>query len=842
MGEVYRAHDPRLDRDVAIKVLTSAVSADPERIRRFEHEARAAAALNHPNILTVHEIGQDATAAPPVPYVVSEVLEGATLREALEAGALPLRKAVDYAGQIANGLAAAHAKGIVHRDVKPENLFVTRDGRLKILDFGLAKLTEGGPVASGTGPSMLATRNFETAAGTVLGTMGYMSPEQLRGQAVDERGDIFSFGTVLYEMLSGRRAFQGATAVDTITASLTSDPPDLSAANASIPPALDRIVRHCLEKTPELRYQSARDIVFALEALSIPTASITATMPAAPGGRRLPRAAVYAAVAVAAAALLAGGGRRLFSSRGSEWGAFRQLTFRHGVLGVARFTPDGRSIAYTAAWEDGRPEIDSLGVSESGGRSMGFADARLLAISPKGEMALLLSSNAITPFLTTGALARGSTMGSAPRPEIDHVVEADYLDDGSLAIVRNIPADRQCQLEYPVGTPLLRSGYLSDLRRSPDGRYLAVIEHTSAGDDRGAAVILDLHGKTIATGPVVDSHRGLAWTPSGDEVWTSAPLLDGTIRALDLRGRSRDVLTLPGRIYLRDIAPNGDLLLEQGTTKMGIVAVSDEGRRERDLSWFDYSFLRGITADGQQVFFDEEGSSVKGYRSFVRSVDGSPALEVGEGYALALSPDKAWMLTQKFVGSGSELWLYPVGPGQARRLSPPGWTPTARAGFFPDGKRIVYMARAGTGAPRIYVQALDGGAPTQVGGDGYTTAVLSPDGRWIGAGSASGGALLPTDGGPAVPVLGFQPKDNALGWTSDGRVYVANAITARGGATLKIETVDPHSGRRTLWREIRSPAIEGLRITRPVITPDGTSWAYGYAETSSNLFLLAAGR
>ncbi|HEV8610295.1 MAG TPA: serine/threonine-protein kinase, partial [Thermoanaerobaculia bacterium] len=258
MGEVYRAKDPRLGREVAIKVLPASFSKDPDRLRRFEHEARAAGVLNHPNITAVYDIGSHDGA----PYVVTELLEGETLRSRLAAGALSARKALDYAIQIARGLAAAHEKGIVHRDLKPENLFVTKDGRVKILDFGLAKLKQ--PEPGTEKETELPTGTMGTEPGVVLGTMGYMSPEQVRGQPADRRSDLFSFGAILYEMLSGQRAFRGDTAADTITAILTKEPPDLSQTNREIHPGLDRILRHCLEKNPEERFESARDLAFDL--------------------------------------------------------------------------------------------------------------------------------------------------------------------------------------------------------------------------------------------------------------------------------------------------------------------------------------------------------------------------------------------------------------------------------------------------------------------------------------------------------------------------------------------------------------------------------------------------
>ena len=260
MGEVYRARDARLNRDVAIKILPASFSADPERLQRFARESRAAAALNHPNILSIFDIGEDHGA----PYVVSELLEGETLRDRLRNGPLSSRKAIDYAQQIAKGLAAAHEKGIVHRDLKPENLFITNDGRVKILDFGLAKLTRPEADLSGDAP----TQQVGTEAGTVMGTVGYMSPEQVRGKSSDSRSDIFSFGAVLYEMVSGKRAFHGESSVETMSAILKEEPPDLAETNRNVSPALERIVRHCLEKNPAERFQSARDVAFNLEALT----------------------------------------------------------------------------------------------------------------------------------------------------------------------------------------------------------------------------------------------------------------------------------------------------------------------------------------------------------------------------------------------------------------------------------------------------------------------------------------------------------------------------------------------------------------------------------------------
>ena len=279
MGEVYRARDPRLGRDVAIKVISAAFSSDPERLRRFEHEARAAAALSHPNILAVYDIAQHDGS----PYIVTELLEGETLRERLSTGVLPLRKAIEYAVQVAKGLAAAHEKGIVHRDLKPENIFVTTEERVKILDFGLAKLTQSEPAFAGA--SALPTTPPNTQTGVVVGTIGYMAPEQVRGLAADHRSDIFALGVVLYEMLSGKRAFHGDTAIDTMTAILKEDPPALPI-ERRVPPGLERIVRRCLEKAPAGRYKSADDLAFALEGIAGHSEPTSAVAPRVAPARR----------------------------------------------------------------------------------------------------------------------------------------------------------------------------------------------------------------------------------------------------------------------------------------------------------------------------------------------------------------------------------------------------------------------------------------------------------------------------------------------------------------------------------------------------------------------------
>ena len=442
MGEVYRARDPRLGREVAIKVLPASFSQDPDRLKRFEQEARAAGILNHPNITAVHDIGT----ADGAPYIVTELLEGETLRNRLLSGPLPVRKAIDYAVQMAKGLAAAHEKGIVHRDLKPENLFLTKDGRVKILDFGLAKLKSG---KDEHGQTDLKTVSGGTEPGVVLGTMGYMSPEQVRGRAADRRSDLFAFGTILHEMLSGQRAFRGDTAADTITAILTKEPPDLSQTNKEIHPGLDRIVRHCLEKNPEERFESARDLAFDLDALSGVSSPTAVAAAAAPALKKRWLAPALAAVAVALAAGLAAGYRFGKKAGYAPPPNYQQLTFRRGELYSARFAPDGQTVIYAAAW-DGRPvEMFATRTDRPESRVFGLVGADVGGISRTGEMLVFVDRHVEGPFIRTGTLAQvGVSGGVAPREISTDVQWADWAPEGaSYILVRDV--NQRSQLEYP---------------------------------------------------------------------------------------------------------------------------------------------------------------------------------------------------------------------------------------------------------------------------------------------------------------------------------------------------------------------------------------------------------
>jgi hypothetical protein len=605
MGEVYRARDPRLGREVAVKVLTASTTADADRLRRFEQEARAAGILNHPNITAVHDFGSHEGA----PYIVTELLEGETLRSRLGTGALPVRKALDYAVQLARGLAAAHEKKIVHRDLKPENIFLTRDGRVKILDFGLAKLKESESVEGEQ--TVLPTQTRGTEPGVVMGTMGYMSPEQVRGQAADHRSDIFSFGAILYEMLSGQRAFRGDTAADSITAILSKEPPDLSQTNSEVHPGLERIVRHCLEKNREERFESARDLAFDLESLSGLSAPTTAVSGAAARAvSRRGRFVLPAIVGLALLAALAGGvllGRRMGHVPPPQ---FNQLTFRRGEIVSARFAPDGQTILYAAAW-DGKPiELFQNRRERPESRPFGLVGADILGISSSGELAISTNRHVAGPFMRTGMLAQmGISGGGAPRDVLDDVYWADWgPDNSSLAVVREVEGKQR--LEFPIGTKLYETGgWISHPRVSPKGDAVAFLDHPSQGDDGGSVRLVDRSGKTTAVSELFATGQGLAWGPDADEIfYTAAPAgINRGVYVTNRAGRQRLASRVTGNLTLQDVSRDGLVLLSHDVLRAGILGVGPGGTEETDLSWLDYSGLTDLSADGSTVLLTESG-------------------------------------------------------------------------------------------------------------------------------------------------------------------------------------------------------------------------------------------
>jgi len=833
MGEVYRARDERLKRDVAIKVLPASFSQDADRLKRFEQEAQAAGALNHPNITAVYDFG----ALDGSPYIVTELLEGETLRSRLGPGAISPRKALDYAIQLAKGLAAAHEKGIVHRDLKPENVFLTKDGRVKILDFGLAKLKAE---KDGGSQTDMRTVSGGTEPGVVLGTMGYMSPEQVRGKAADKRSDIFSFGTILYEMLSGQRAFRGDTAADTITAILTKEPPDLSQTNKEIHPGLDRIVRHCLEKNPEERFESARDVAFDLESLSsvsTPTGAVATAAAAVPKRSRWIAPALLAAALAMAAGLAAG------FLYGKKAGAvsqptFQRLTFQRGTVSTARFGPDGSTVYYTAAWSGANARIYSLRPGNPESSTLPLPAAELLSISSSGEMAVLLQPDySLSGFALHGTLARVPLSGEAPKEVLASASYAEWAPGGSeLAVVhRTGGKDR---LEYPIGKVLFETaGWIQGPRFSPDGRLIAFIEHSSAGDD-GAVALVDLTGKKTELAANWATVQGLAWSPDGREIWFTAAR-DGIERMLygvTPAGKLRLIRTMQGTPALLDVRKDGGALITEDDYRSSLLVFGPGEPAGKDLTWFDWSSDRALSPDGKLLLFDEsgEGGGAAG-GAYLRPTDGAPAVRLGDGVGVALSPDSAWALTRTFA-SKSRFVLVPVKTGQPKTFPPDDFGRTAYGVFVPDGSKFVFVANQPGRGSRLYVQDLAGGAPKAVTEEGISASRLfvSPDARWIAAiGPDTRVHLYPLGGGSPTDLPASRASDFPAGWTADGKgLYVSQQ-----GIPCTLDLIDIATGRRTHVRDLSGSDAGGVTSFGPVrVTPDGRTSIVGVVRILSTLY------
>jgi hypothetical protein len=829
MGEVYRARDPRLKRDVAIKVLPTSFSSDPQRLHRFEQEAIAAGALNHPNILAVYDIGQQDGA----PYIVSELLDGATLRERLRSGPLSLRKAVDYAQQIARGLAAAHDKGIVHRDLKPENIFVADDGRVKILDFGLAKLTP----LEGPESGEALTQTVQSDPGTVLGTVGYMSPEQVRGKPADARSDLFSFGAILYEMLSGKRAFHGESAAETMSAIAKEEPPELTETNRNVPPALERVVRHCLEKNPTERFQSARDIAFDLEMVSS-VSSTTQSPVIVPGMKRKPLM-ITAFVVGAAAVLIAGALLARLTRPAAAVPRYHQLTFRRGTVITGKFAPDGQ-IVYSAAWDGNPREIYATGSAGRGGTSSGVQNADIQAISPTGELLLISDRAELRGGAQPGTLARAPS-GAAPRPILEAVQNADWGPDGnSIAVSRYV--GQHFRLEYPIGKVLYETvtGWITHPRVSPKGDLVAFFEHPFFGDDAGVVSVVDLEGhKRILTAHWA-SERGLAWAPTGDELWFTANksgiALD--LFGVNLSGNVRTILRVPGDLRLMDIGRDGRVLITQGQRRTAVMISAAGQKSERDLAIADWSQAIALSNDGQWALIEEEaeGTENGAYTIYLRKADGSPPLRLGQGYyGAGLSADRKWALVTT-QATPEQVVLLPTGVGEPRQITHDAIR-RRDVCLFLDGKRIAYVGIESGHQPRVYIQGTNDSAPPRpISPEGFAGAIeCSPNGDSV---VVSSGALwiIAIDAGSPRRIPNTDGTESIAGWSADGQALYT---FRRGELRAKLDRVSIASGEHMVVKEIAPADAAGAGPIRQAgTTSDLRTYIYAFARDLNELYIV----
>ncbi len=794
MGEVYRATDKRLQRQVAVKVLSKTFSSDPDALRRFEQEARAAGVLNHPNILAIFDIGTEGDQR----YIVSEMLEGESLRSRLRQGPIPPRRTIDYAVQIARGLGAAHEKGIIHRDLKPENLFVTRDGQVKILDFGLVKLMGPKLPNADTVDGRAQTAPITpTEPGRLLGTVGYMSPEQIRGQSGDHRSDIFAFGIILFEMLAGRPAFRGDSPIETLNAILKEDPPDLYELNIRVPAALERTLRHCLEKSPEERFQSARDLAFDLGAMSgLTSRSVPILMP-----RLRWRSLRKPALVVLAAALV-------------TLGAYIAGTY-HGH----RQPPDS-------------PES----------RDLGFGQADVLAISSTGQIAISLRRHPIGYARETGTLAQVPIAGGTPRELLEEVEAADWSTDGRLAIVR--AAGGRSRLEFPIGTVLYETtGWITSPRFNPRGDTIAFLDHPILNDDRGTLALVDIatraHRNVTAEWT---SLEGLAWAPDGKEIWFAGERLgfSRSINAVTLAGKDRLIATSAGALWLQDVARDGRVLATREYVRAGINGMRAGEAKERDLSWLDFSIVRDISSDGKTIIFSESGEAGGAiYGVYVRGTDGSPAIRLGEGTTEALSPDGQSVLSIARNRLPAQIVMLPIGAGEPRQVTRDAINHRF-ARFSPDGRSIFFQGDEPGHASRMWMQPLDGHSPPRaVTPENVSGRVMTTDGRQVVAsGPDRKYSLYAVDGKtPPMAVSALHPGDVPTRFAADGSLYVASF----GKIPALLWKVNLATGARTVVHEAMPADPSGLTNVGPILTtPDGTTAVYSYTRILSDLFLVDA--
>jgi eukaryotic-like serine/threonine-protein kinase len=669
-----------------------------------------------------------------------------------------------------------------------------------------------------------------------MGTLGYMSPEQVRGKPADARSDIFSFGAILYEMLAGRRAFYGDSAADTMSAILKEDLPDLSVTNQNVPPGLERIVRHCLEKNPEQRFHSAHDVAFDLESLSEKSAP-AAALRARPSSRL---ASLRPWLGGALLGALVAGGLLFLALRNARVAppSYSQLTFRRGTIWSARFGSDGKSVLYSAGW-DGEPiEIfqSSPGTPES--RSFGLPGADLLAVSGSGEVAAGLDSRVLGEFQRAGTLARLSSTGSvAPRRLLDDVQFADWSPDGKdFATVRD--ESGRVRLQFPIGKVLFEtSGWIGTPRISPKGDRVAFLDHPVGGDDGGSVAVVDLAGKKTTISGVFGSIQGLAWSRDASEIWFTAGVATRALYAVSLAGRQRVVTTVTGSLTLQDISRDGRVLMVDEQRRLGLVALAPGATRERDLSWLDWSRPNGLSADGRLVLFYESGAGGgPGYSAYVRGTDGSPAVRLGEGQSMTLSPDGKWALAILDKLTNPHILIYPTGAGQQRPL-PLGDLLPRGGRFFPDSRHLLVGAEAKGQRARLYLTDLDGSKPRPVTPEGFPLPVISPDGtRFLSRGPDDKTWIFSVQGGEPTLVPEIAAADTVVGWTSEGRgLFVQRGVTT----PARVDRFDFATRRFEAWKEIVPSDVAGIvRISSVFVSPDGAFYAYAYSRALSNLYLV----
>jgi eukaryotic-like serine/threonine-protein kinase len=829
MGEVYRAKDTRLQRTVAIKVLPSHLSQNERLQKRFEQEARAVSALNHPNICTLHDIGSQDS----LHYLVMEFLSGETLRDRLRSGALSARKCIEFGIQITQALGAAHEQGVVHRDLKPENIFITKEERIKILDFGLAQFSE--KVIAGD-VSVTPTKSKITDAGTIMGTVGYMSPEQVRGVEVDEKSDLFSVGVILYEALTGKRPFERETSAETMTAILREDAEEITKLNPNLPPVLATVIQRCLEKKPEQRFHSAHDLAFALQ---VSTSTSEIVRPTSTSAAERPRRNLrWLALLLLLPILLAVGlwiGRQ--TSKHIQ-PTFRAQTFRRGIIHSAILAPDGVTLIYGASLEPGPFQLYSGRTDSIESRKMDLPPADILGISKDGTMAILLNRHYLGSWLNIGTLAKVPVGGGSPREILENVYDAAISSDGNnFAIVRAV-GGRQ-QLEFPIGNVIMKTdGWITSPRISTDGKRIAFIDHHILPDDRGFIALAE-GGKVKRISDEFSGLTGLCWSRDEKTVWFTGAREGEDSSLWEAReGKSpRLILSAPTNLKILDLDHTGRVLLSTGDRRaeLGGKVAGDE--TIRDLSWYGDEDLCGISADGTTLAATQTSQgSGKNYQVYFRRLDGSATVLLGPGNCEGFSPDGKWVLASTPSESQSHLILYPTGPGGVTKISMGNVRFTGRttAGWSTDGKRVGILGTPEDNRKRAYVMSLPDGKLSAITSSETIHAVFSPDCEKAFAITADGKRMIYSlSGTPPQPVTGLAPDDWPFQWDATGTsLYVSDQ-----SFPAKIYRVDTNTGARELWKEISPPDPLGVLYGRVLLTPNGQHYVYRFRRVLNRLYL-----
>ena len=831
MGEVWKAKDARLNRMVAVKVLPEEMNSSSEALARFQREAKAVAALNHPNILSLFDVGEQEGRV----YAVMELLEGATLRQRMGGGTVPYRKAIAWGVQIASGLAAAHGKGVVHRDLKPENLWTTADDHIKILDFGLAKQA---PRSSATGDRSTVALGLKnrTEEGTVLGTLGYMSPEQVRGEDVDARSDIFSFGAVLHELLSGTRAFVRDTPADSLAAVLKEEPADLNDPAWAIPPALQRVVSRCLEKDPALRFQDARDLVFALEQCDGRTSG-TIEQPSLPRSNRR----AWLAWAGGLAALGAAGSAGFLADLrfGDRAIRYRRLSFRRGILERAYFLPGSSEAVCSFFWDRGPWKTYRVRLDDPTAGTELVSEGRLSGATRSGHTFTLEIGDDIY-FQTPGTLMERAPGTGAARPRVENVLSAATSPDGKTLLLA-FSDGGGWRMEFPEGHAVFRlpTGYV-DYRMavSPTGMRAAFVTGpSSAGPYSLVVAELGRPARVVSEGWRTLS--GVAWHHSEKEVWVTGNRREAYLRkfhAVGLDGRVRSLDEPPGVYSILDIDSHGRVLAGRYEVD-GYLQVQRRGSAAHHAGWLDGSSLADLSPDGRRLLFSETRAGGGDANAvYLRDLqkDGPP-VRLGEGRALALSEDGRTALVRT-LRTGA-LSLVPTGAGLPRAVDPADCR-AQEARFWPGSQDLLLFGARPSEAPRSYRWRQNDARLQPIAPPGWQVREVDPEsGRFLGldpqgtwrvwteADPDRGKALMLPKGGLFRPFQ-FAPK---------GMVFLLHPTNLQSG---EIWTIDPESGKSEVWMHVGTPQGQYSDLMGARLSRDGEVCASFLRTIQADLFLV----